>query len=317
MKVEILAITAVALLVVSILVLIAQSPEESPKSMSFEKYSEELVQINELSKKYYLEDDARYEDSKRKMQEKLKEISSVYLGLEISQVELLEGYYPFNSAADWAERFNLELLSVCEFEKTIPLHMKVFSKTENFEIFAKKYSSYKLELSIQDERSYKSNIHYGLAAISENNQRASTYFHVNSCTGEITDREPYFLHCYDEADDYRFVTFNRDDILSSYSGDNFCKIELDSWRQSVFDYSKTLDKTLRVLERQAFEDVVDHQSQLEFIDEIERQGDLKGIVWSMIHGKFDEQDTRDRIEQYGQKYRGLPEELAQLIENRS
>ena len=36
---------------------IYQNPDDSPKSISFEKYSNELVQMNELSKKYQLMDD--------------------------------------------------------------------------------------------------------------------------------------------------------------------------------------------------------------------------------------------------------------------
>ena len=71
------------------------------------------------------------------MQEKLKEVSSDYLGLNISNMELLEGYYPFQNATYWEKRFDLEPSSVCDFERIIPLHMQIISKTDNFKIFTK------------------------------------------------------------------------------------------------------------------------------------------------------------------------------------
>ena len=47
------------------LFLIYQNPDESPKSLSFEKYSNKILQINENSKKYQLmEDEQRFDESK-------------------------------------------------------------------------------------------------------------------------------------------------------------------------------------------------------------------------------------------------------------
>lgn len=124
------------------------------------------------------------------------------------------------------------------------------------------------------------------------------------------------MHCYGGNNDYRFVTHNHDDIISSYSNGEFCKIELDSWRQSIFDYSKTLHEKRRQLEKELTENVVDPESQLKFISEMEIQGDLDGIVWSMIHGKFDEQSTQNKIKQYEKQYGSLPDELLELIEEK-
>ena len=305
------------LLTSTTLFLISQNLDDAPNLTSLEKHSAELAQINELSKKYQSIDDAqKFNASKSLMQDKLEKISTNYLGLKISHIELLEGYYPFQPASSWAERFDLDPSSVCDFEGTIPLHLQTISKTENFKLFTKKYSPYSLELAIQDERSNISNIHYGLIATNDKNQSASTYFHLSSCTNEITDKEPYFLHCYDGNNDYRFATHNHDDIISSYSNGEFCKIELDSWRQSIFDYSKTLHEKRRQLEKELTENVVDPESQLKFISEMEIQGDLDGIVWSMIHGKFDEQSTQDKIKQYEKQYSSLPDELLELIEEK-
>lgn len=309
-------IIIMALLVSSTLFLIYQGPDEAPKSISLQKYSEQITQTNEKSKKYQSIDTQKFNATKKQMQEKIKEISLDFMGLKVYNVELLEGYYPFQNATYWEERFDLEPQSVCDFEKKIPLHMKIIPQTENFKIFTKKYATYKLELSIQDERSNQSDIHYGLIATNNANQSASTYFHINSCTGEITDREPYFLHCYDGNNDYRFATFNSDDIISSYSNGHFCKIELDSWRQSAYDYSKTLNEKRRQLEAESMERIVDPESQHKFFSEMNRLGDLEGIAWSIIHGKFDEQSTKEKITQYEKQYGSFPEELQELIERR-
>ena len=151
MKTEFNIIIIMILLASFTLFLIYQNPDETPKSISFEKHSNELVQMNQLSKKYQLmEDTQKFDESKRLMQEKIKEISSNYLGLDITHVELMDGYYPFQNATYWAEQFDLEPSSVCDFEQIMPLHMQIISQTENFKIFTKKYAPYTLELSMQD-----------------------------------------------------------------------------------------------------------------------------------------------------------------------
>ena len=62
--------------------------------------------------------------------------------------------------------------------------------------------------------------------------------------------------------------------------------------------------------------IVDQESQWKFISEMNKQGDLDSIVWSMIHGKFDEQSTQEKIQKYEQQYDSLPDELLKLIEKR-
>jgi len=258
----------------------------------------------------------KFDESKKLMQDKLKEISLDYMGIKISDAELLEGYYPFRDVNGIVERFDLEPSSICAFEANIPLHMQKISQIDNFQRFVKKYSSYSIELSIMDERNNISNIHYGLFATNGENQSASTRFHLDTCTNEISDKEPYFLYCIDKNNDYKFGTFNKDDILSSFSNSSFCKIELDSWRQSIYDYSKTLSEKRRQMEMQQMASDIDQESQQKFFSEMNKQGDLGSIVWNMIHDKFDEQSTQEKIKQYEKQYGSLPEELLELIENR-
>ena len=298
------------------LFLIYQNPNESPKSLSFEKYSDEIVQINEKSEKYQLIGDVQqFDESKILMQEKLKEISLDYLEIKISDMTFLEGQYPFLDVKYMAEKFDLNPSSICAFEQNIPLHMQKISQTDNFQRFAKKYSSYPLELIIMDERTNISNIHYGLIATNDKNQRASTYFHLDTCTNEISDKKPYYLNCFDKNNDYRFTTFNYDDVIASYSNGHFCKIELDSWRQSLYDYSKTLQEKQRELELQS----IVSEDQVAFgppFSEMYKLGELGNLVSYMIHNNYDEQSIQEKIKQYEKQYGNIPEELLELIEQR-
>ena len=299
------------------LFLVYQNPDETPESLALEKYSVEIAQINEESKRYQLiGNEQKFNASKTSMQEKIKEVSLEYMGLKVSYVELLDSQYPFWAAQDRMEEHDWVLSSICDFEYGIPLHLQKISQTDNFQKFAKKYSSYPIELIIMDERNEISNIHYGLIATNNENQHASTYFHLDSCTNEITDKEPYFLHCSDENNDYQFTTFNHDDVISSYSNGYFCKIELDAWRQSLYEYSKTLYEKRRQLEKESMEGIVDQESQRNFISEMNKQGDLGNLVGFMIHGNFDDPSIQEKISEYERKYGSLPEELMELIKNR-
>ena len=194
--------------------------------------------------------------------------------------------------------------------------MQKISQTDNFQRFAKKYSSYHLELIIMDERNDISNIHYGLIVTNNANQSASTYFHLDSCTNEITDKSPYHLNCFDKNTDYGFTTSNTDHVISSYLNGDFCKFELDPWRQSLYDYSKTLQEKQRQLETESMNKIIDPESQWKFISLMNKQGDLGNLVAYMIHNNFDEQSLQEKIQQYEAQHGNLPEELLELIEKR-
>lgn len=317
MRAEFRLVFIMALLTSATLFLILQSPDGTPESLLLEKHSREIVQINEDSKNYHLLGDAQgLNDSKKSMQEKLKEASLAHMGLEVSSVDLIDGHYPFEDSQAAAERFGLEPSSVCSFAQSIPLHMKKISQTENFGLFAKKYSQYPIELYIMDERSYRSNVHYGLSASSPEGHRASTYFHIDSCTGERTDGEPYFLHCPYDSNGHIFVSYNYEDIVASISSSYFCKIELDPWRQSLYEYSQSLREERRQFQTEWQPETPDMESHLEFVSELERQLDLEDIIWWIVQGRFDEQGTQDMIRQYELQYGSMPEDLLELIGKR-
>ncbi len=318
MKTEFNIILILIILIPATLFLIYQNPDQTPKSLSLEKYSGEIVQINEQAKKYQLIDDVqKFDESKKIMHKKLKEVSWDLLEIKISDMTLLEGQYPFMGVKDRVEKLGLNPSEVCAYEQNIPLHLEKISQTDNFHMFAKKYSSHTLELIIMDERDKISNIHYGLIATNNQNQRASTYFHLDSCTNEITDKSSYSLSCSDKNNDYQFATHNPDDVISSYSNGNFCKIELDSWRQSLYDYSKILREKQRQLETESMSDLVDQESHWKFISEMNKQGELGNLIGYMIHGNFDEQDIQEKIVEYEGDHGSLPPELLELIEKKT
>ncbi|WP_237737708.1 hypothetical protein [Candidatus Nitrosopumilus sediminis] len=315
MKTEFRIITIMIILASAILFLIIQNPDEIPKSLSFENHAKEIISINEKSKKYKMGDDMQQFNASRKlMEEKLQDLSLDLLRIKISKVTLLEGQYPFLTAQERAEKFDYVPSSICAFEQNIPLQLQKISQTENFQIFSKKYASHNLELDIFDERNDISNIHYGLIATNDNNQGASTYFHLDTCTDEITDKQPYNLNCFDKNTDYRFATFNTDDVISSYSNGHFCKIELDSWRQSLYEYSLTLRDQRRQLEQESMTGVVDQETQWNFISEMNKLGELGNIVAQIIHYNYDGQRLQEQIEQYEKQYGNIPDELSELME---
>ncbi|KAF6246368.1 hypothetical protein C6990_09585 [Nitrosopumilus sp. b3] len=317
MKTELKIISVMAVLVSATLFLVYQNPNEIPKSLSFKKQTNEIISINEKSKKYKLDGNMQqFNASRILMGEKFKELSLDLLGIKISKVTLLEGQYPFMTVQQRAEKFDYVPSSICAIEQNIPLQLQKISQTKNFQIFSKKYASHTLELDIFDERNDISNIHYGLIATNEKNQLASTYFHLDTCTNEITDKQPYHLNCFDKNTDYRFASFNTDDVLSSYSNGHFCNIELDSWRQSLYEYSLTLRDQRHQLRQESMIESIDNESHWKFISEMNKLGELGNLVGQIIHYNYDEQSLHEQIEQYEKQYGSIPEELSELMEKR-
>ena len=317
MKTELKIIIVMVVLVSATLFLVYQNPNEIPKSLSFKKQTNEIISINEKSKKYKIDDNIQqFNASRILMEEKFKELSSDLLGIRISKVTLLEGQYPFLTVQERAEKFDYAPSSICAIEQNIPLQLQKISQTENFQIFSKKYASYTLELDIFDERNDISNIHYGLIATNDNDQLASTYFHLDTCTNEITDKNQYSLNCSDKNIDYRFATFNTDDVISSYSNGYFCKIELDSWRQSLYDYSLALRDQRHQLQQESMIEVADQETQWTLISEMHKLGEIGNLIAQIIHYNYDEQSLQEQIKQYEKQYGDIPDDLSELMEKR-
>ena len=142
-------------------------------------------------------------------------------------IELYDSFFPFTNGSEIKIPEDKESFQTCNVVENIPDHLEKICHAKLFQMFAEKYSGYEMELSLQDERMYNGEFHYGLIAKSEDRtQSALTYFHANTCTNEITDIDDYFLSCHN-GEDYIFGTKNHNDIIASLEHEDFCIIPLD------------------------------------------------------------------------------------------
>ena len=125
------------------------------------------------------------------------------------------------------------------------------------------------------------------------------------------------MNCYDDNSGYRYATFNRDDIVSSYSNGSFCKIELDLWRQSLLDYSQFLYEQNKQLEIESIEESKNQEDYWRVLSEMHRQGELRDLVSYMIHNNIDENTVEEKVAEYEEKYGIIPVELSKIIEKKN
>lgn len=310
MKVEHGVILAAGILVLISLGFIASNPDSTP-------YETALTQINEKgieAKK--AEDDTKLNEQAIRIQEKITKIASDSLGLHIVMDDTYQSYFPIAKGSDVEVQEGKDSFQICNVVENIPAHLQEISKTKKFKLFAAKYSSYPIELSLHDERWSESLFHYGLIAKSSDGRTALTMFHVNSCTNQVTDSERYFLSCHDDATHRIFGTINKDDILASLKHPDFCTIPLDSWRQSVYDYNQKIHEqqkkhlqTIEIIEQS-------HESLSAWDLEHRRFGLLRDISSMYVMAIDNEQDIEDKIKQYNTMFGSLPEEFLQILEAR-
>ncbi|MCV0409641.1 hypothetical protein [Nitrosopumilus sp.] len=310
MKTEHGVIIAVGILVLISLGFIASNPDSTP-------YETALTQINEKGiEAEKAEDDAKLNEHAMQIQEKITKIASDSLGLHIFMGDAYRSYFPLAKGSDVEIQEGRDSFQICNVAENIPAHLQEISKTEKFKLFAAKYSSYPIELNLQDERWSESLFHYGLIANSPDGKTALTMFHVNSCTNQVTDSERYFLSCHDDATHKIFGTINKDDVLASLNHPDFCTIPLDSWRQSVYDYNQKIHEqqtkyfqTIEVIEQ-------NHESLSAWDLEHRRFGLLRDISSMYVMGIDNEEDIEDKIKQYNALFGSLPEEFLQILEAR-
>ncbi len=315
MKTEFQIIMIMILLVSASLFLISQNPDDTPKSSSFDKYSDEIVQINEKSKKYQSINDVRkFDESKKLMQEKLGNIASDLLGINAS-VSGIDYNFPLTDGHQ-VEIMGDESFPVCNVTENIPVHLQEIQNTKKFQMFVEKYFKYPIELNLQDERRHDSSFHYGLIAKSDDGQTALTMFHVNSCTNQITDSEKYLLSCRNGENEH-ISSINKKDVIASLNLDDFCTIPLDKWRQSVYDYGKTLYEDKENCRANSEIPEIDHETIPGCQSEMYRLGLLGNIVGMLVSDTDEDVVIEEKIREYNKTYHGLPDELLQLLEEKN
>ena len=281
-----------------------------------ENNSEILYQINQQAIFYQqINQQEKFSEQKILMQEKLAEIASKLLDVNIMVPELYDSFFPFVNGSEIKILEGKESFQTCNVVENIPNHLEKISNAKFFQMFAHKYSDYEIELSLQDERMYNGEFHYGLIAKSDDNtQSALTYFHANSCTNEITDVDDYFLSCH-KGEDYIFGTKNRNDIIASLEHEDFCIIPLDPWRQSFYDYHKMIsdkiDEQMQILEESENQE---NETMIAANLEKHRLDLLGNIAAAIFSGAHDEKVIQDRILKYTNTFDTLPNDFQILLD---
>ena len=278
--------------------------------------SEILYQINQQAMLYQKNNEQeKLSEQKMLMQEKLKYVATKSLDLNITALELYDSFFPFVNGSEVKILEDRESFQTCNVVENIPDHLEKISHAKLFQMFAQKYSGYEIELSLQDERTYNAEFHYGLIAKShDDTQSALTYFHANSCTNEITDVDNYFLSCHG-SEDYIFGTKNHEDIFASLEHEEFCIIPLDPWRQSFYDYHKTISDKIDE-QMQKLEEFENQENEIVTAVQLEMHRlDLLGnIAAAIFSGTHDEKVIQGRILKYTNAFDALPNDFQILFD---
>lgn len=290
---------------------------DSSSKNNLEKNGEILYEINKQAIIYQTNNDQeKFVKQASLMQEKITEIARKSLGLNIFISDDFLGYYPLSRDSKVEITRDMQISKICNIAENIPLHLQKIRETKKFQLFAEKYFEYPIELNLQDERGHDSLFHYGLIANSDDGRTALTFFHVNTCTNQITDSDSYFLSCHEDSKYKIFGTINKDDILASLNHPDFCTIPLDSWRQSVYDYNQKiqekLDEHMQTIEStdKSYESVSVYES------EHKRLGLLRDISMMYVMDVSTEQEIEEKRKQYNNLFGPLPEEFLQILEKR-
>ena len=256
------------------------------------------------------------------MQKKQLEIASRILGLDISTAHVSDFNFPFHKASDIEPLPGFEQTPMCDIPEKIPAHLEIIRDSEMFQMFAKKYSQYPLSIEISDERRHLSIIHYTISATTEDGHHASTYFHIDSCTGE-NNPAYYNLHCNDTTKNDFKHAFLLENIVDSLDDDSFCTITFKDWQENLFEYSDRISKESESIHQRIMQATQnnDIKNYTELLPETDRLQLLLRISFEGTRslqndsGGYDE-NISDMISEYNEKFGNLPEELVMLLDAR-
>ncbi len=322
MKSRVLIIIGIVMLIAGFsAVLLFYSDAFSENNSMMKRDVETLAEINMQAIIHQKNDNQeKFDEQMSIMQEKQKEIASRILGISISDAYIAEGWnFPFRDSLDIEPLPGQETLPICNISENIPFHLEMIRDSEMFQMFAKKYSKYPLTIDISDERRHNSVVHYDLLATSEGeNYRASTYFHINSCTG--TSDQYLNLHCSGPTQEDSKRAYLMENIADSLEDDSFCTIFFKPWQEKLFEYSEIVseesDKIQQKLRMKT--DSGDTNDMREIFSELKRLELLNRISFDATRNTDDDDGiwiTEDILE-YNERYGDLPEELLELIGQR-
>ena len=255
---------------------------------------------------------SEFEEQAKLMQENLEKISRDALRLDIKPWPEYRTYFPLREASD-IEPLPDSDFEICDAGSNIPLHLHEISKIERFNLFAQKYSNYPMFLDVMDERLHNSEMHYGLS-VTHNEKYASTHFHVNTCTNQVSDELRYLVHCGNKETGYRNTAITKEDFMASLEHNDFCFIPLDSWRQSLFEYGQKISEIRHEIMEEFEKSEHTDESFIQFRND-SRQWDLLQEISYAYYSKNIE-EAEEKITQYNRVYGILPDDLLDIIERK-
>ncbi len=285
-----------------------------------EGYAVLLDEINQQALIHQENDNSEeFEKQMNAMKEKQKEIASKILGVSISDAYIADGWnFPFRDSYDIEPLPGQESIPICNIPENIPFHLETIRDSEMFQMFAEKYSKYPITIDISDERRHSSMVHYDIIAASEDESyHASTYFHIDSCTGKS---EPYLnLHCRGPDQDDSKHVYLLENIVDSLEDDAFCMIFFKPWQEKLFEYSKMIsEESYKIQQKLRMKsESGDANEMMSIFSELKRLELLNRISFDATRNTDDVSKwmTEDILE-YNEKYGDLPDELLELIEQR-
>ena len=272
------------------------------------KDGEMLLVLYETAGTYRNEgQDAKAQEQEEAFRQKLAEVAQDLLSVKISSV--FADYF-ISGPPDLEGQSG----QICGAAGDIPVHLAKVRDAERYKAFMKKYSVYPIELMLHDERP-KLGFHYGFIAASGEGKYASTYLHVDPCTGMVTDSASYLLTCRDGEGEYVFSTTNQNRITASLNLEDFCVIPINPWHQSFYDYANEVsEKRHLILEEMGSADGYDEY--VLFWHEKERLDALTGLAYAVASDDFADDAIQEKIQEYRDAYGALPDEFLKLLEDR-
>ena len=276
----------------------------------------QLDEINKIAINHYKNNENEKVDEQRVlMKAKLQRLASDSFVVNVTKVYLEDGYFPFLPASELTQVDQESDKPICDFASNMPTHLQKIPESEMFQLFMKKYSKVPIEFHVQDERRHGSDAHYGVYAISDDeNYSAGMYVHVNSCTNEVLSN--YYLSCHDKTKDHGVMIANTiERVLSSLEHEDFCTVPLDIWHQAVYDYGQVLSDQTRKHFAKAETMSKDYDTVMKFQNELERFGALNEIQNSLYQDNSIHVIQKN-IQEYTLRYGQLPAELQELFDTR-
>ena len=263
------------------------------------------------------DDQNRLDLLKPQMQMHLMRVASSELGMSIDSTYLEKGWnFPFIDSSEVKPQLEkYETTPICNILPNLSLHLQNIRQTELFSMYDSKYQNYFLEMDVSDERYYNSTVHYGFTAKS-GNQHASTFFHVDSCTGKTLDY--FFIRCHDPVIGNSTSSNFPNEVIASLESDIFCEVHLEPWRQELAEYdegiSKEVDALLGKIQRQE-----NHGSEkMDVIaKELHRLNLISDMVRLAMNGSSAGEEFEEKMNSYERSYGILPEDVLDLIGKRN